>query len=323
MIKAASDVMNSIGKWMSDNPTAATALLTGGVGALGGFALTGSKEGESTSDTMKRRLKNALLVGGLAGGGGAAISYGLNQINTALPDDAKQPGDSMWERWLSTLGFGGAGAAGGAKIGKNITNRMQSKDIMAAASQLGLKSKDAATARKEIQNLINSGHLSEDTLAKAFGVKISRLDTVPISLKIQDLTNKEALKIAKKFGYELHDVDRAKNFLNASLLDQEKAMKLAEKLGITNHITYDVKSLESLGDKLKRFGFKTPESMHAAINKGNKGFKFRGRAGGMIGGALSLAPIAAWLGNNISAKLTNDSRSLLDDAKEIINKNTL
>ena len=325
MIKAASSVFDSIGKWMSENPTATTALLAGGAGALGGFALTGSKEGESTSDAMKRRLRNALIVGGLAGGGGAAIKYGLDQINTAMPDTTVKPGDPWTTRVLSTLGLTGAGAGAGTMAGNKIVNKLQSKDIMAAANQLGLKSQDVGTARKEIQNLINAGKLSEDKLAEVFGHQVSKvkIDAKDLTTRLTGLKDKQAVRIAKQFGYELNNASQAREFLKGIAKNEAEVAALYKKLGGNPKVIKDIKSLEALGDKLKRFGFTTGKGFNKHLIKGNKGFKVRGRGGAILAGAGLLSSIGGWLGNIGSAAATNDPRSLLDMAWKTIDSNTL
>ena len=173
MIKAASSVMDGISKWMSDNPTTTTALLTGGAGALGGLALTNTDPDEDASTSMKRRLKNALIVGGLGAGVGALGSEAIKAFDSALPDPEPTVMDKV-APWLDSAGGAAIGTYGGGILGQKIMNSNlpkigQGAETLDLAKELtGREIKNVSEARAAIMRAAKGDNeISE--LARALG----------------------------------------------------------------------------------------------------------------------------------------------------------
>lgn len=96
MNKIASQLLEQISKFISDNPKTAMGLIGGGLGALGGGIFTGPGDpNETPGDRLKRRLKNALLLGGLGAGAGTLLGYGYENVSSAIPDSAPTPEDQI------------------------------------------------------------------------------------------------------------------------------------------------------------------------------------------------------------------------------------
>ncbi len=128
MIKIASQALGAITDFLQEHPKTTMGLLGGGLGALGGVLATGdSDEDETPEDRTKRRLKNALILGGLGAGAGTLLSSGVETLNTAIPASVTTP-----EETLSAFGHpavvGTAAAAGGAVGGSALRNALQ-KDL--------------------------------------------------------------------------------------------------------------------------------------------------------------------------------------------------
>lgn len=132
MDKLASKLIDTIKDFAEENPelvkTLGATAAAGGIGAGAGALLTGDREGESPSDKAKRRLKNALLTGGLAAGGVGLLSSGYDAINTALPEDARSPLGDLLHSNLVRAG----GIFGGWKLGDMLKTRSDQATINSA-----------------------------------------------------------------------------------------------------------------------------------------------------------------------------------------------
>lgn len=173
MIKMATQGMNSMSEWFEKNPELVTGLVTGGLGALGGFAMTGKDPDEEEGETFKRRLKNALIVGGLAGGAGALGASAFNSLSSSHPYTSTDRALEVTRR----IGLDAAGTAGGAyggyALGKKLINSKlpggYGAEIQAMAKNLGLAADthpDVILARIR-QEAANGAKL--DRLNKIFG----------------------------------------------------------------------------------------------------------------------------------------------------------
>lgn len=115
--------------FISENPGLVTGLAaSGGLGALGGAVFTNTDENDTAGEKFKKRLKNALLAGGLAAGAFGAGSYGLNKLQNALPEDDESP--------LSTAIHSTPVRALGGGLGLGTGLAMQNKKNNAAIKQV-------------------------------------------------------------------------------------------------------------------------------------------------------------------------------------------
>ena len=150
-IKTASDALGAVGDFIKDHPTLLSALVGGGLGAYGGWSRTEEKPGEPAKDRMKRRIQNALILGGIGAAGGGLLSEGIQYINKPLPKDGVVD---------KVLGAGTDVVANPAVLGGTAT--------LAADRQLsrwGLTNRDLVTAGKEISNnILKQRVLKEDGL---------------------------------------------------------------------------------------------------------------------------------------------------------------
>lgn len=224
MIKAASSALDGISKWMSDNPTTTAALLTGGAGAIGGFALTKTDPNEDASTSMKRRLKNALIVGGLGAGVGALGSEAIKAFDTALPDPERTQ-LSKAAPWFESVGGGAAGMYGGGILGQKLVNSNlpgigQRAETLTLAEKLsgGKEIKDIAKAR-EIITAATEGKDALSDLATVMGKDIT--DQAKKVTSIKD--------IAKRLG-KLNI--KPKNVGNADLAAALKKVKSWKRMGV-------------------------------------------------------------------------------------------
>lgn len=114
MNKLASQLLEKAQEFIEENPGLVTGLAaSGGLGALGGAVFTDTEEDDSAGEKFKKRLKNALIAGGLGAAAFGAGSYGINKLQNALPEDDESP-LSVAMHSAPVRGLGGAlGVAGG------------------------------------------------------------------------------------------------------------------------------------------------------------------------------------------------------------------
>lgn len=124
MNKLASQMLEKAQEFIEENPGLITGLAaSGGLGALGGAALTNVDEDDSAGEKFKKRLKNALLTGGLAAGAFGAVNYGANKIQNALPEDDVSPiSAAVHSSPVRLLGIGTGAGIGAAIQGRDSKN---------------------------------------------------------------------------------------------------------------------------------------------------------------------------------------------------------
>lgn len=137
MIKVASQALEKIKDFVAENPKTAMGLLGGGLGAVGGFALTaGGDENETPGERMKRRLKNALILGGLGAGAGSLLGVAKENFETAIPESITPPEEAISKNYqlakdivTNPITIGTGAGAGTWAIGSKLRNMMQ-KDLL-------------------------------------------------------------------------------------------------------------------------------------------------------------------------------------------------
>lgn len=139
MIKVAVKALDAISSYFKEHPTAASAIIGGGLGAAGGLLATGKgDEDETTGQRLKRRLKNALIGGGLGAGAGALLHSGVENVATVMPKEAPTPEERIGKMVDTVVNpYTGALAAGGGTllIGNKLRNMAQ-KDLPEKIRQL-------------------------------------------------------------------------------------------------------------------------------------------------------------------------------------------
>lgn len=129
MNKIASQLLEKAKDFINENPGLVTGLAaSGGIGALGGAIFTDTDEDDSAGEKFKKRLKNALIAGGLASAAFGAGSYGLSKIQNALPEDDESPlSAAVHSTPVRALG-GALGVAGGLgwqnKLSRDAINQV-------------------------------------------------------------------------------------------------------------------------------------------------------------------------------------------------------
>ena len=131
-------------------------LLAGGVGAAAGALTTGKrrkKKGEGRLSHLGRVLGNALMAGGLAGGGAALLHKGYKSTTGAADDVAKatEPNEGPLESTVRGVAFSPLTAVGAGAAGLGLTRDNKTfgaggddaaKHLKALAIKLGLKETD-------------------------------------------------------------------------------------------------------------------------------------------------------------------------------------
>jgi polyhydroxyalkanoate synthesis regulator phasin len=125
MEKLASQMLDKAKQFIENNPQIVkSTLLAGGLGAIGGAMLPtpGEDEDEPATKRMKRRLRNALLGGAVAGGAGALLSNAAYNFGTAKLQRQMTPEEKWNEIQNSTADTikHPLTLAGGAVVGGSV-----------------------------------------------------------------------------------------------------------------------------------------------------------------------------------------------------------
>jgi hypothetical protein len=162
MNKLASQLLEKAKDFIEENPGLVTGLAaSGGLGALGGAVFTDTDETDSAGEKFKKRLKNALIAGGLASAAFGAGSYGLSKLKNALPEDDESPlSAAVHSTPVRALG-GGVGLAAG--LG------MQHKKQLDALAQVFPDSPMTKARLIEILNNPGADTGAMNAISKAWG----------------------------------------------------------------------------------------------------------------------------------------------------------
>lgn len=183
---AANDVIKTLTNWVSDNPAAATAVIGGGLGALGGAAFTGDNgdPDESAGSRMRRRLKNALLLGAAGAGAGVLGTTAYNMISN--PHTNRGFFGSIGSA-LSGLGLAAAPAAAGAAGGNWLQNRAIDKELGGKLKALGFDFGEQSP-KSVIEGALSSekgkSALSRKDILRIFGIDPSKVKGKDVSKAI-------------------------------------------------------------------------------------------------------------------------------------------
>ena len=180
---AANDVIKTLTNWVSDNPAAATAVIGGGLGALGGAAFTGDNgdSDESAGSRMRRRLKNALLLGAAGAGAGVLGTTAYNMISN--PHTNRGLFGSIGSA-LSGLGLAAAPAAAGAAGGNWLQNRAIDKELGGKLKSLGFDFGEQSP-KSVIEGALSSSKSGKSALSRSDILRIFGVE--PGSVKGKDI----------------------------------------------------------------------------------------------------------------------------------------
>lgn len=146
-------------------------LLAGGIGAGAGALMTGKrrkKKGEGRLSHLGRVLGNALMAGGLAGGGAALLHKGYNSVTGAADDVTKatEPNEGPLESTVRGAAFSPLTAVGAGAAGLGLTHgnetfgvgpKAQAGQLQNFAKRLGLSPQDVSNSTaEEVDGLIKA-----------------------------------------------------------------------------------------------------------------------------------------------------------------------
>lgn len=212
MIKVAEGAFDAISEWFKQHPTAGASLVGGGLGASVGALFPTGDADEELSDRIKRRIRNALILGGMGAGAGALLQQGLDMSSKPLNSNVKKPGDTVSEDVSTAFAHPyviAGSAAGGAVGGIGVRNLAQqdlrgkvmqvAKAVQGKGNKIAPLSDKATTAqvRSYIRDVLNAvkddttGNVPDKvikTLEKQFGAKgkhlLHELQNYGISTKV-------------------------------------------------------------------------------------------------------------------------------------------
>ena len=163
--------MDGIKQKIAENPTLAKSLIAGLVGGAvtgGTTAFSDRRSDETSGDKRKRVLRNALLGAGLAGGATAAVSYGADQLGTALPVNASDPVSDTVKgvrnfaadhtAWLPTQLLGG-------HLAQKRYDRSAPQELPDRISKDGIRTPVTGTISPQDRAMVRAGELMNHSKA--------------------------------------------------------------------------------------------------------------------------------------------------------------
>lgn len=229
MNKIASQLLEKAKDFIKEHPGLVTGLAaSGGIGALGGAIFTDTDEDDSAGEKFKKRLKNALIAGGLASAAYGAGSYGLSKLQNALPEDDESPiSAAVHSTPVRTLG-GAIGVAGG--LG------WQNKLSREALNQVF---PDTPMTKERLIEVLNGkdGDAAKAAIRKAWG------DTNSVSFK--NWLDRTGVDVTKLTDKSLSGVEDTTNAIRDVLAKNKPIESVASKLKVTPE------GLASLTHKIK------------------------------------------------------------------------
>ena len=230
MNKIASQLLEKAKDFIKEHPGLVTGLAaTGGIGALGGAIFTDTDEDDSAGEKFKKRLKNALIAGGLASAAYGAGSYGLSKLQNALPEDDESPiSAAVHSAPVRTLG-GAIGVAGGLgwqnKLSRDALNQVFP---------------DTPMTKERLIEVLNNGtgdDAAKTAIRKAWG------DTNSVSFK--NWLDRTGIDVTKLTDKSLSGVEDTTNAIRDVLSKSKPIESAAAKLKVTPE------GLASLTHKIK------------------------------------------------------------------------
>lgn len=250
MIKLADSILDKVKGFLNENPSLTKGLIGGGLGAAGGILagnlLTHDDPNEKPSETAKRKLKNALVLGTLGAGAGGLLAAGLNTMMNV--DERPMPVTSIiFNRPVGVAAAGTAGALGGKALN---TWRHGDSWMVAAKKLTGETPKSPSQAVELIRNTINgtTGTLPTTANSSAWNRILNAFRGGASST-----TSNEIQELAKAFGVSANN--------KAALLD-----KVLDKLNTAGiKVESNSANLRKLTEMSGTFASKLKRNKHLAI----------------------------------------------------------
>lgn len=267
MIKVATGMLEQIEQFVKDHPKTTMGLIGGGLGALGGGLLTGPADPDETpGDRFKRRLKNALLMGGLGAGAGTLLGAGYEHLSSAVPasmptpeeniskfgDKTKNVVKSVTSPVGTSIMGAGAGIAGSSWYDKKING----SDLRSALQQVG---KDVPATQFSITDKTSVGEMRKQLRSlfrsTTFAKGTDELNALTNALKRQFgvTDNAGLLKALQSYGISTSDLEKS---LDISKYTRDFAKKIKESIATAPNAseTATAKALQAASKATRGFG---------------------------------------------------------------------
>lgn len=282
----------SVGDWYNQNKDAIH--WTGGAGlagALAGFLLTKSEEGETPQERMKRRLKNALILGGMGMGTGYLLNSGLKGLgvledkNNSGKDRDQENKESLGEyirrvttnaaidTVTSTPALVGFTGIGGYKINKALNNALATSRNERISTAVNTYNNFLKNYQARIQHTI-------DNTTKAITSKQNQINKLTAQLGITKSKNDQ-----QRIQQQIRQLNSDKSSLENQLSRANKT-----NAEVSNSILKETAGATQLLEQLKN------KNTKAYFNPNNPGAReaseamARNLAGGSIYKSLSPIP---------------------------------
>lgn len=289
MVKIASQLLDGISNFASENPGLTAGILAGGgLGLLGGAMAPAESDdpNEDPNDRVKRRVRNALLAGGLGAAGAGLAGYGANM---ALQPIAEGGGLAFNEDlgWGIPTAGGIAAGTGAYTLDKARKHRLAANLMRNLAKETGndaykgLKGSEAFTALSEAMRGKGRTDMERELANLLLKVNLNSNQTVPA----------DQLKAVHK------ELER----MGVSTSDGSASRKLKR---MVKSISNDMASSGTVNDKLKALfgGISKPQNkllvkgmgLDSAMRLG----RFLGRNKWTLGAGLGGAALTNYLFNS-------------------------
>lgn len=282
MEKIASKLLDSIQDFASENPGLTAGVLAGGgLGLMGGAMAPSASDdpNEDPDERIKRRVRNALVLGSLGAAGAGLMGYGANNMLLPIAEGSGLSLNESMDLQAPLLAAGGAGLTAGLWDRKNKLKaaeqlykhvrpddaNLSGSEARAALHNILRDSQEGTKLRIDLANALKIGNGSE-VKAKDMSRVVSNSGKTISSEVVEALERAGISTTRDSDRVSTSDIKRALTDAKSALTNKSKSMK-DRLLQAGKNLDTHIKFKKQLG-RLGRAAMRNKATIGAAAGAG-------------------------------------------------------